>query len=397
MNKSQNRIYHTMQRNTILGLIVVLFLAACGGNEAPKTLEGKKALLQQKKSNLLTLNKEIESLQAEITEMDPTAKDQIKVVPVSTTELLPGKFQHFVKVQGTVEANKNVLVSPQAGGRITKIYVREGQRVGRGTSLAQIDDAIMRRSMEEVHTQLELATIMFDKQSRLWEQEIGTEVQYLTAKSQKESLERRLKTLEEQLKLSKVRSPISGTVDEIMPKVGETVAPGMPAFRVVNPSDLSLTAQLAESYVPYIRKGDLVKVNFPTLNKSYEAKVSLVGQSIDPLGRTFRVEVKLPNDPILKSNMFGEISINDRSVEEAITIPQSIVQKSEQGDFVFVAEQKDGKWNAVRRIIESGLAYDGVVEVTSGLSANEKLVTTGYKGLSNGQIISFNESVASND
>ncbi len=385
-----------MSKHTLVGLIAILLLSACGGGQKANSLEGKKALLQEKKSALLTLNKEIETLQEEIVALDPNSKNQIKVIPVTTSELKPSRFQHFVKVQGTVEANKNVVVSPQVGGRITQIMVKEGQRVSAGQVLAQIDDAVMQRSIEEVNSQLELATILFDKQARLWEQEIGTEVQYLTAKSQKEALERRLKTLKEQLQLNKIKAPISGTVDEIMPKTGETVMPGMPAFRVVNPSDLSLTAQLAESYVPYIRTGDLVKVSFPALNKSFDARVTTVGQSIDALARTFRVDVKLPNDPILKANMFGEISINDRTIEQALTIPQSIVQKSEQGEFVFVAEKTGDQWIAVRRIIQSGLTYDGVIEVQNGLAQNEKLITAGFQGLSNGQVISFDESVASN-
>jgi membrane fusion protein (multidrug efflux system) len=387
---------HNMIRNTLFIAVFGVLLAACGGQEKPRTLEGKKKLLQSKKAELLTLNKEIEDLQAEIIALDPKAKNQVKTIPVSTTTLRPGNFQHFVKVQGTVESNKNVMVSPQAGGRITRIFVREGQSVKRGQILAQIDDAVMKSSIDEVKTQLELATIMFDKQQRLWDQEIGTEVQYLTAKSQKESLQRRLKTLGDQLAMSKIKSPINGTVDEIMAKTGETAMPGMPAMRIVSPSDLSLTAQLAESYVPYIRKGDKVKINFPTLDKNLEAQVSFVGQAIDPLARTFRVEVKLPNDPVLKTNMFGEISINDRTVDEAITIPQSLIQKSEEGEFVFVAEQKDGQWVAVRRNIQSGLSYDGIVEVTEGLAENEKLISTGYKGLSNGQPITFDEAIAVN-
>ncbi|MEL7341191.1 MAG: efflux RND transporter periplasmic adaptor subunit, partial [Bacteroidota bacterium] len=300
---------------SILSLAFVL--VACG-EQQPKTLAEKKAALEKKKSELVALNQEISELQTQIETEDPEAKNKIRRIPVSTTTLKPVEFNHFVNVQGTVEANNMVNVGPQTSGRILRIYVREGQRVRRGQLLAQIDTSILASSLAEVRTQMDLAKIMFEKQERLWKQEIGTEIQYLTAKNQLESLQRRMSTLREQMSLSRVSSPINGTVDEIMPKEGEIAMPGMPAFRVVNQTDLTLVAQLAESYVPFIKKGDLVKVNFPTMDKSFEARVSVVGQAIDPLARTFKVEVKLPNDPILKANMFGEISINDRTAKDAI-------------------------------------------------------------------------------
>lgn len=378
---------------TILSLAFAL--VACG-EQKPKTLAEKKAALEKKKSELVALNQQISELQEQIDAEDPEAKNKIRRIPVSTTTLKPVEFNHFVNVQGTVEANNMVNVGPQTSGRILRIFVRKGQNVRRGQLLAQIDTSILASSLAEVRTQMDLAKIMFEKQERLWKQEIGTEIQYLTAKSQLESLQKRISTLREQMSLSRVTSPISGTVDEIMPKEGEIAMPGMPAFRVVNQTDLTLVAQLAESYVPFIKKGDLVKVNFPTMEKSFEAKVSVVGQAIDPLARTFKVEVKLPNDPILKANMFGEISINDRSAKDAIVVPQNLIQKSEVGQFVFVANEADGQWKAMRKNIETGLSYDGEVIIENGLAEGDKLITTGYKGLSDGQIIEFSESVAAN-
>lgn len=378
---------------TILSLAIVMI--ACGEQE-PKTLIQKKAALQKKKSELVALNQEINDLQAVIESEDPEAKNKVRRVPVGTTTLTATKFDHFVNVQGTVEAKNTVNVSSQMSGRITRIYVRKGQSVRRGQLLAQLDTSIMASSLAEIRTQLDLANIMFEKQSRLWKQEIGTEIQYLTAKSQKESIERRIATLREQMSLSRVTSPISGSVDDVMPKEGEIAMPGMPAFRIVNPTDLSLVANLAESYVPFIRRGDLVKVNFPTMDKAYNAKVTVVGQSIDPLARTFTVEIKLPNDPILKANMFGEISINDRSTADAIVIPQNLIQKSELGQFVFIANENDGQWKAVRRTIKTGLSYNGEVVIEDGLNAGDNLITTGFKGLSDGQIVELPNSVATN-
>ncbi|MEZ4825690.1 MAG: efflux RND transporter periplasmic adaptor subunit [Bacteroidia bacterium] len=373
----------------ISALLIALFVGC--GEKQPVTLAEKKAALAQKKEVLKILSREVAELEEEIASLDPELKKEVRKVTVSTQIINVSDFQHFVSVQGQVEANKNILVSPQTGGRIVKVYVQEGQSVQAGTLLAQLDDAIMRSGIQEMETSLDLANIMFEKQKNLWDQQIGTEVQYLTAKNQKESLEKRLATMKEQLELSKIKSPISGTVDEIMPKVGETVSPGFPAFRIINPSDLSLKAQISESYIPYIRKGDQVKVTFPALDKSIDARVTVVGQFIDPNDRTFPVEVKLPANPMLKANMFGELSINDRTQKSAVTIPVSVIQQSEESDFVFVANEQEGKWIATRTNIKTGLSYNGAVEVTEGLTAGQNLIVAGYKNLSDGQEIIINQ------
>lgn len=336
------------------------------------------------------MNKSIQQLEAEITALDPATAQQVRKVVVKSETLSTTSFKHFVNVQGKVEANKNIIVSPQTSGILLKITVREGQKVSAGQLLAQVDDAVMKRSIAEVQSSLDLANILYEKQKNLWDQEIGTEVQYLTAKSQKESLERRLATLEEQWSMTRIKAPISGTVDEILPKVGETVMAGAPAFRIVNTSDLSLKAELSESYVLFIKRGDEVKIHFPTINKEIKARVTVVGQSIDANDRTFSVEVQLPRDPMIKANMFGEMAINDRSVEKAIVVPINMVQNSEEGSFVYVAEQNaQGSWIARRKVIETDLAQDGKTLVTKGLTDGDKLITVGYKELSDGQEIVF--------
>ncbi|MEO1218235.1 MAG: efflux RND transporter periplasmic adaptor subunit [Bacteroidota bacterium] len=390
-----------MQKTKFIhSLLLLPFLAmvaiSCSSGE-PQTLEGKKAVLEAKKKELIALNKEIDQLQTEIESLDPEMANQVRRIPVNTLDLTHSKFQHFVKVQGQVEANKNIMVSAMQPGRITAIYVREGQSVGKGALLAQLDDAVMKSSISEVESSLELAEIMYNKQAKLWEQEIGTEVQYLTAKNQKESLERRLATLKEQLKLSKVYAPISGVVDEIMPKVGEMLNPGYPAFRIVNASDLSLKANLSEVHLPYIKRGDKVKVSFPTINMETEAKVTAVGQSIDPNNRTFKVEVKLPNNRLFKANMFGEISVNDQTVDEAIVIPLELIQQTDIGQFVYIVEKNEkGAWLSKRKNIQLGLSAEGEVLVKEGLAVGDKLVTIGYKDLSDGQEVVFEESLANN-
>ncbi|GAB4419148.1 MAG: efflux RND transporter periplasmic adaptor subunit [Bacteroidia bacterium] len=373
---------------------MTILLVACGRNQ-PLGLEGKKRLLQTKKQQLLILSNEVSALEAEIAQLDPEARAKARQAVVGYTEVASSTFRHFVKVQGQVEANQNILVSPEMGGRITQIRVQEGQTVGAGTVLLQLDDAVMARSIEEVQTQLDLANTVFEKQARLWEQKIGTEIQYLTAKNQKESLERRLATLREQLEMSKIKAPISGTIDEIMAKTGEMAAPGMPVLRIVSARDLSLKAALSEAYIPFVHKGDRVQISFPALGREIEARVHTVGQSIHVRDRTFEVTIQLPNDSDFKPNMFGEVAINDRTVEQAVTIPSELVQQSDLGAFVYTAvADSSGTWKARRVDIALGLSYAGEVVVEKGLKAGDRLINAGYKDLSDGQEVIFNEPLA---
>ncbi len=374
----------------IAALVTSTLLLACGGSEPANTPEAKEALLKEKRTQLLALNQEITQLEEELAKLDPSKAKAEKIVPVTTQILNPADFEHYVEVQGKVESNKSIMVSPQTGGRLIQVTVQEGQRVNKGHVMARIDDAVIKRNIEEIQTQLDLATVLFEKQENLWKQEIGTEVQYLSAKSQKESLERRLETLKEQQALAIVRAPQTGTVDDVMNRVGETVAPGQPVFLLINNSDLSLSAELSEAYAPFVRRGDQVELSFPILDRTMKAKVKRVGEVINPVNRTFTVEVDLPRSRDYKPNMFGMISINDRTLKDVITIPQSIIQKSDDGEFVYLAVE-EGNWVARRRIIETGLSYDGMIEVKSGLSPQDRLIMAGYKSLSDGQRVQLND------
>ncbi len=374
----------------LAGVIVI------GCNQSPKSLAQKQKVLLAKKADLRKLSEEISTLEADIARLDPSIGDRVRIAAVSIEEVKPSVFQHFIDVQGAIEAKDNVLVSPQSAGRVTAIYVKEGQTVNAGQRLAQIDDAVMVASMAEIETQLTLAEDLRDRQQRLWDQGIGTEVQLIEAKNRVESLERRLATQKEQISLSSITSPIAGTVEQVLPKVGEVVSPGMPAFRIVNNRDLSLNAKLSEVHIPRIRKGDLVEIEFPALNQSFQGKVAVVGQSIDASDRTFHVEVSLPRHENLKPNMFGTLRINDETVKDAVVLPLALIQRSEVGPFVFVAQQEGETWTAERRNLTTGLSYDGKTTVLKGLSHGDRLITAGYKDLSDGQAIEFTDSLAGN-
>ncbi|MEM6262342.1 MAG: efflux RND transporter periplasmic adaptor subunit [Bacteroidota bacterium] len=375
--------------------LLALILIACGSNEEfPDTLEGQRSKLQAKKQEMLTINDEIKKIEARITELDDSPAS-VKQIPVEAMTLKSTDFKHYLTVQGEVEANQNVVVSPQTAGQLVRLFVKEGQQVRKGQILAQLDDAVIKSNINEIQTRLEFARVLFQKQKNLWDQEIGTEVQYLQAKNNVESLEKSLLTAEEQLAYSKIKSPIAGTVDEIFPKTGEYLAPGVPTMRIVSTADLNFKANLSESYIPFVKRNDEVTISFNTIGKTFKARVSTVGQFIDPVNRTFTVEMRLPRHPMLKPNMIGEVAINDRNLADVVTVPLGVLQKGEKGSYVYVVESgADGQQVARRINVKTGLSYQGEIVIDEGLKAGQSLITTGYKDLSDGQLVKLDAPVA---
>lgn len=370
----------------ILGLI--LGLSACGGEETGKSLAQQRKQLEKLQAQRVALDTEIADLEKQIQSLDTTNRE-VPPVPVKVAPLALSTMNHYLEIQGSVESNRNVQVSPKMSGIITQIYVKEGEYVTAGKLLAQIDDAVLKASRAELETQASLAKTIYEKQKRLWDQEIGTEIQFLQAKNNYEALEKRIASLDEQISMSRIKAPISGTVDEVVPKVGEMATPGMPAFRVTSPSDLSLAAHVSESYAPYVKRGDDVQIYFPAIDKTYKARVTTVAQSIDPTSRTFEVKANLPADKQIKINMYGKMAINDRNLKDVIVAPVDVLQKGATGNYVFVAEEQNGKWLARRRDVDMGLSYENKAEITSGLKAGDRLITDGYKEVSDGQAVTF--------
>lgn len=363
----------------------LLFLMACGGGE--EGLDAKKKQLKEKETELKALNKEINGLKAEIAKLEPPKPKQSTIVGIDT--LAPSTFRHFVRVQGQIDSDNNVVVSPTAQGTVTRVNVKTGQRVSRGQTLAQIDASVQRNQLLEMENQLILAKTVYEKQKNLWDQKIGTEIQFLQAKNNKEGLENSIKTLKSAISLSRVSSPISGIVDDVMLKQGQVAAPGMPAFRIVNSSEMKFVAELSESYIKSVKKGDEVEMYFPAVEEKIQAKIRTVSQTIDPINRTVKIEVLLPGKQTsLKTNMIGEITINDETVEEALVVPVNVVQKGSEGDYVMVANKGAGaKWSVVRKKVQTGTRYEESVVVESGLSKGDYIITDGYQGLNSGQEI----------
>jgi RND family efflux transporter MFP subunit len=362
-------------------LAAAALLVACSA----ATPDDKKAQLEKLKEQQADITKQVQQLEKDLAKENPT-EVKVKLKDVGVTEIAPVKFDHYVQTQGSVEAEDNIAVSPKSPGVITQVYVTEGQQVSKGQALAQIDNSILVGSIQSMKSQLELAKTVFERQQNLWNQKIGTEVQYLEAKSRKESLERQVSSLEEQNNALRIKSPINGTVDEVMAKAGEAVSPGQPAFRVVNTSDLKLTAKISEAYSTQIKKGNKVKVTIPELKKDLESTVTFVGRTIDPLSRTFTVEIKLPSHKDLRPNMTGIVKIIHHTEPTALVVPINAVQNVNEEKIVFVAETNGKNTVARKKVVQVVGVYNGQAQIT-GINAGDKVVTFGYQGLNDGELL----------
>jgi membrane fusion protein (multidrug efflux system) len=229
---------------------------------------------------------------------------------------------------------------------------------------------------------------VYQRQKNLWDQKIGTEVQYLQAKNNKESLEKRLATLNEQLEMSRIKSPIDGSVDAVDVKIGQNVAPGAPAFRVVSFDKLKMNANVSEAYVIQIKTGNRVVITFPDINKSIEAKVTFVGKTINQLSRTFPIEVAMPADADLRPNMSGILKVIFQTVPDALTVPVNVVQDINDEKVVYIAVKEGDTMIARRKVVKVAGIYGNLAQV-SGLTKGDQVISVGYQGLNDGEVVKF--------
>ncbi len=375
------------QRLSVLALVVMLFAACTGGDK--QDLIAKKKQLSALKVQQKEIGDKIAVLEKEIAKLDTMSKVQAKTKLVGVDTLKPVTFKHFVEVEGTVDAKENVLALQLAPGVVTAVLVNVGDHVRKGQVLFTTDASATETQIATLKTQLNLATTVFEKQDRLWKENIGSEVQYLQAKTNKEAAESQLQQLQNGIELTKCKSPIDGVVDEIRVKIGDMAAPSqaMPGVRVVNNSNLVIKAKLSDAQIGLLEVGNMVQVNFPDINKTIESRVSFVGQVVDKQSRTFNVEVKLDNsNSIYKSNMIAKLQINDDIQKDVITVPTNTIQQNEKGEsYVLVAENNI----AVKKVIQTGSEYNGTTVVKSGLSKGDKIISFGYSEVVDGQTISY--------
>ncbi len=378
MNKNLNHL-----KAGILSAAVLL-LVACGGNP------DKKAELDKMKATYAELGTKIKALETELAALDTTKSTKVKDVVV--TEIQPSVFRHYIDVQGAVDANESVDIRPVMAGKVTRVMVKEGDNVSAGQVLAEIDHDVYTKQLNAIQPQIELATEMFNRQKRLWDQKIGSEIQFLQAKTQKESIEKQAETLRESIDLSIIKSPISGTVDLVSLKIGEIGASATiePAFRIVNLSGLKVKGEISESYAAKVKKGADVMLHFPDLNKNVDSKITFVERMIDPLTRSFTTEVALNGaDGDYHPNMVAIMKIIDYENTSAMVIPINALQTINEDHYLFVAVIEGNKTIAKRKAVKVGNTYDGKVEILEGLASNDKLITTGQLDLVDGMSIRF--------
>lgn len=353
--------------------LAVVFAYGCAEEGS---VEAKKAELEKLKAEVVEMNSTIRELESELTQLDPEfAKQNQKSILITTAAARKENFEHFVEVTGAVLSKKNVSISAETAGRIVEIPAIEGMRVSSGQVLAEIDSESIQRNIEEIENSLELARTLFEKQERLWNQQIGTEVQYLEAKNRKEGLERNLASLKTQLDKAYVRAPFDGTIETVQVRLGELVQPGAPMFQFVGESDLFIEADISESYVGVLGKGDSVRVSFPSIGQEIKTRVSSVGSIINPNNRTFKVEVFMPRLDLIKPNMLAVMKIKDYENPEAVVVPSKLVLSDNRGDYVFVVEE--GK--AQKTYVKRGKTFQQNAEILEGLTGNEQLVDKGFR------------------
>lgn len=376
-------------KNTTIVLFLLALLSvsisSCGGNADAGTSEAKKAKLEELKSQVVALQAEIQTLEDELKVEGggPSGKS----AKVKTGKIENGVFTHYIEVQGKVDSEQNIMISPKTAGTITRVLVKKGDMVKAGQLLVQIDDEIIRKSIEEVKTQLDLATVVYNRQKNLWDQKIGTEMQFLSAKANKEALEKRMATLEDQQDMSKVKAPFSGVADEVIAKEGETAMPGMPLLRLVNPSNNKIVAEFSEAYFTRVNSGNEVMVYFPDQKLEGRSSVRVKSSSINMVNRTFMVEVSSPSvqNLVVRPNMVVEVRVKDYESKAALSVPLNLLQRDETQEFIYLAVKEGDNWKAAKRIVKTGMTYRDKVEILEGLTEGEELITVGYQNLVDGQ------------
>jgi RND family efflux transporter MFP subunit len=375
----------------------MLITVACGGGD--NSIEAKKANLEKLKKQALEINGKIASLEKELASSG--AAEQAKAVLVVVAPIVNQDFNHFIELQGKVESESVSYITPRAGGgQVKALYVKRGDRVRKGQLILQLDNSLIKQSaaaaaqnIETIKAQAALARSVYEKQKNLWEQNIGSEIQLMTAKTNADATASQLKAATEQLGMVKdqlsytsVYSDVDGVAEEVNVKVGELFG-GPGQIKIVNTEKLKLTSMVPENYAGKIKVGTEATLVFPDINKTIDAKLGVVGTVIDPLSRSFYVESKLPIDKDFRPNQLVQVKIKDYTKANAIIIPINLIQNDEKGKFIYVAAKEGNKLIARKRAVTIGEFYGNNIEILTGLTTGEQMITEGFQSLFDGQNI----------
>jgi membrane fusion protein (multidrug efflux system) len=377
-----------MKRLVIIFTLFGMVFSACGGNKTnttPKDAAEARKLIGDKKNTLKQIETEIAELEQLLAKLDTTTKVEKKVL-VTIQNLAKKPFFHYVEVQANVAtAEDPALASSETGGRIVELKVKEGDYVQKGELIAKVNLESIQKSIDELSKSMELAQDIFQRQEKLWKQNIGSEVQYLQSKNQVESLQKTKERLEFELKKADVFAPASGTVEMVMLKSGEMCGPGSPIVQILNSSSLKIVANVPEIYLPVIKRGDALKVTFPALGKEQTARVSAIGRLINPGNRTFEVEATVSNEGgLVKPNLLATVFIQDYAQKEAIVVPAELLMQDVSGQNFLMVKSGD---KAAKKIVTIGKSYQNETEVLSGLVGDEQILLKGARQATEGDIL----------
>ena len=367
----------------LAALGAALFLVACAApteNADVTRLEEQRDSL---KSEVTRLGSEIMAIDDRIAELS----DDVNLPQVTAMVIGINDFDHYFTVQGNIETDLNAQVFPESQGVITAIYVKEGQTVSKGQRLMALDTELIRKNIAEVETQYEFAVDVYERQERLWEQNIGSEIQYLEAKTNKTRLENTLATLQKQVNMGTVNAPFAGIVDGITPKVGEMASPVMPVARIISLNNMYVTADVSENYLSKVELGMPADVIVPGVD-TVATTINRVGRFINPENRTFEITLDLDEDGTFRPNMFASLRINDLHLDSVVVIPNAMVQQDSKGDeFVYVLNPNGSSHKVEKRIISSGTSYGNVTYIPSGLKEGELIVDKGARRVVDGDVV----------
>ncbi len=385
----------TRMKQLVTLSIAVFALASCGGGKEQSIedliAQGNLEAIRVRKSEL---SGQAKSLEGQLRQLDSAIAllDTDENYPlVSAVEVQEETFDHFLELQGDVKTRQNVLIYPEMGGILEKVYVKDGQQVQKGQLLATIDDGGLSSQLAQLRTQEALAQTTFERQKRLWEQQIGSEIQFLEAKASYEAQQNVVKQLESQLAKAAIRAPFTGIIDDVIKDQGTVVSPGpgSEVFRIVNLSDMYIDVEVPERYLSSVTEGKEVKIYFPVLGDSLSSKVRNTGNFINPNNRSFNVEIPVPNKGgAIKPNLTARVSINDYSNAKALLVPQSIISENAEGEqYIYVADEVEGGSRAMARkvIITTGQTQAALVEVLSGIEAGDLVIKEGARSVKDGQ------------
>lgn len=375
---------------SLLGLIIT----SCGGDaktaSVDKAIESKD--LSKIKATRSEIQKQYDVIGAELAKLDLALAelDTLKKMALVTTATVKDTmFTHYIDIQGNIDTKQNLIIYPEFAGVLNQVYVKAGQNVTKGQILARIDDGGLSNQLAQMETQATLAKTTFERQKNLWDQKIGSEIQFLQAKTNYEAQMKAVAQMKAQVAKTTVKAPFSGVIDEVIIDKGQVVAPGQPLMRIVNLSDMYVTSNIPESFIGKIKVGAFVDVYVKSIGKTYKGKVRQVGNYINPNNRNFSIEVAVPNtDKLLRPNQVAVLKIEDYKKPNAILVPESIVTENAAGEkIIYTIDSSSKEPKAVKKTIQVGLISGANIEVKSGLNKGEIIIIDGARSVQNGDIV----------